>query len=316
MAQGGLLAAYLIVGVDQLKRDRAIHRLKGRLEPGLDAFNLDERSNPSAVGAEEIVLSLNTLPVGQGFRLVILHEANKLPKAVSKAIITYLSNPNPDCVLCLEADSLSKATRLYKAVAKVGKQSVIVCDAISARDLPGYVVRLARSLGISIDQTAARELISRVGEDTTLLERTLRSLADQCGSVIRVVDVEQNVARTAEVKPWEFLDKIAAGDARRALELYRMMPDPSHLALLTLITRRVRDLVCARSLIDRGQTSRIASELGRPDWQLRSVVQAARRFTPKRLAECLAACAVCERELKSGVDGETSFVRLVLEICK
>ena len=315
MATNGLLSAYLIVGTDQLKRERAVHRLKARLEPGLEAFNLDERTASADMSGTDLVLSLDTLPVGQGFRLVLIHDAARLPKAAAEALITYLQNPNPDSLLCLETEALAKTTRLYKALAKVGKQAIVSCDAIKPRDLPDYVCRLARSLRISIDPTAARELVSRVGEDTTLIERTLRTLGEQCGSAIGLAEVEANVARTAEVKPWEFLDKISAGDSRRALELYRHMQNPSHLALVTLLTRRVRDLVCAKSLIDRGKQREIASALGRQEWQVRSLAQAARRFSKPGLTSCLKACATCERELKTGQDEQTSFVRLVLTIC-
>lgn len=42
MAKAALLPAYLIVGSDELKSRQAVTRLKGRLEPGLAAFNLDE----------------------------------------------------------------------------------------------------------------------------------------------------------------------------------------------------------------------------------------------------------------------------------
>ena len=316
MAGSGLAAAYLIVGVDQLKRETATRRLKGRLSSGFEAFNLDERTASANLTAADLLVSLNTLPGGGGFRLVLIHDAGKLSKPVSEAIIGYLADPNPDCVLCLVAESLSKGTRLYKAIAKVDRRAVISCDAIKPRELPGYVLRLARSLGISIDQAAARELVSRVGEDTTLLERTLRSLGEQCGATIALEDVERYVARTAEVKPWEFLDKVAAGDAARALELYHSMQNPSHLALLALLTRRVRDLICARSLMDRGQGGQVATELGRQEWQIRETVAAARRRSPARLSECLAACAQCERELKGGAEVETAFVTLLLELCR
>lgn len=316
MAGSGLLAAYLVVGVDQLKRDTAIRRLKARLEPGLDAFNLDERTASANLGAQDLQVSLNTLPVGQGFRLVLVHDARALAKATSEMIVSYLQNPNPDCVLCLEAESLPKTTRLYKAVAKVGKRSIISCDAIKPRDLPAYVVKLARSLRCNMDQAAARELVSRVGEDTTLIERTIRTLLEQCGANISIADVEANVARTAEVKPWDFLDKVAAGDTRRALELYRHMQNPSHLALVSLLTRRVRDLICARSLMDRGKQRQIAQTLGRQDWQVRGLVDSARRYSAQGLCRCLAACATCEGELKTGADPEASFLRLVLLVAQ
>ena len=150
-----------------------------------------------------------------------------------------------------------------------------------------------------------------------MLDRQLSTLTELCGGTgrITVADVEAYVTRTAEVKPWEFLDKVAAGDVVRALELYRHMQNPSHIALLSLLTRRVRELICARSFMDRGQTAHIASELGRQEWQVRSVVQSARRFTAEQLSQCLMRCAQCERELKSGSDAETSFVGLVLFIC-
>ncbi len=312
-----LLPAYLIVGADQLKRETAVNRLKGRLEEGLSAFNLDERTARADMDATDVAISLNTLPMGDSFRLVLIHDANKLPKKVSETIVSYLSNPNPGCVLCLVAESLAKTTRLYKAVAKVGKRSVIDCTPIKPRDLPSYLMRHAQAMGIQLDARAAAEIVSRVGESTVALDQQLKTLRELCSTTGRIGlrDVEENVARTAEVKPWEFLDKVAAGDATRALELYRHMQDPSHLALLTLITRRVRELVCAQSLIGRGQERDIARELGRQEWQVRSVVRSARRFSAEQLMHCLDACATCERELKGGADAETSFLRLVLFIC-
>jgi DNA polymerase-3 subunit delta len=312
-----LLPAYLVVGADQLKRETAVTRLKARLDQGLAAFNLDERTASSDMDPTDIAISLNTLPLGESFRLVLIHDANKLPKPVSETIVSYLTNPNPGCVLCLVAETLAKNTRLYKAVAKVGKRSVIDCTPLKTRDLPSYLMKHAQAMGIMLDARAAAELVSRVGESTVLLDQQLKTLREICAQTGRIElrDVETHVARTAEVKPWEFLDKVASGDSRRALELYRHMQNPSHLALLTLIVRRVRELICARSLMDRGQERGVAQALGRQEWQVRSVVQAARRFSVSQLVDVLAACATCERELKGGADGETSFLRLVLFIC-
>ncbi|MDO4806069.1 MAG: DNA polymerase III subunit delta [Coriobacteriales bacterium] len=313
-----LLPAYLVVGGDQLKRETTVSRLKARLDEGLAAFNLDERTASADMDPTDIAISLNTIPLGDGFRLVLIHDANKLPKPVSETIISYLSNPNPGCVLCLVAETLAKNTRLYKAVAKVGKRSIIDCPTLKTRDLPSYLVKHAGAMGFAMDTRAAQELVSRVGESTLLLDRSLKTLREFCSATRRITagDVEQHIARTAEVKPWEFLDKVAAGDAVRAMELYRHMQDPSHLALLTLLVRRIRDLICARSLIDRGQASRVAQELGKQEWQVRSTVSAARRFSAEQLVSCLRACSVCERELKSGNDAETAFVTLVLKICQ
>lgn len=312
----GLLASYLVVGADELKRQTAEARLKARLNEALAAFNLDERTAGADLDPNDLALSLNTLPVGDSFRLVVVHDAGKLAKPVSDMLVSYLANPNPDCVLLLVAESMKKNSRLYKAVAAIGKRSIIDCSPISARDLPAYLVKHAQAMGLVLDRDAARELVSRAGESTTLLDSHLKTLGELCGETHRITydDVVEHVTRTAEVKPWDFVDAVAAGDAAYALELYHTMQDPSILGLVTLTVRRVRELACCRSFIDRGEPSRAPAALGRPEWQVRRHMKDARRLTQRQLASCVCACARCERQVKGGVDPETALVTLVLYI--
>ena len=167
------------------------------------------------------------------------------------------------------------------------------------------------------DEAAAAELVSRVGESTTMIDAQLRSLAALCRDRgrITVADVEQNVARTAEVKPWDFLDAVCARDAAKALGLYHLMQNPSQIALTSLLCGRLRELVCARSLSARGEGGLLASELGKQQWQVKNHLSWARRFADGELEGSLDRCARCERALKGGDDPETTFVSLVLYVC-
>lgn len=315
--RGGLLPAYLIVGSDELKAKEATSRLKKRLEAGFEAFNLDERPASSDLEAQDLLSSLNTLPFGNGFRLVLVTGADHLPKAVSEALVAYLSDPNPSCVLCLVAEKLAKTTRLYKAVAKLGKNSVIDCAPAKRWDLPKRVARMAQVRNMRIDEAAATELVARVGESTTMLDRQIGTLAELCraSGVITRADVERYVTRIAEVKPWDFLDAVCERDARRALELYGLMSNPSEIALVTMLVGRLRELVCAQSLAARGQQGTLASTLGKQAWQVKNHSRWAARFGRGELAEALASCASCDRALKTGADARTTFTRLVLQIC-
>ncbi|OFK24638.1 DNA polymerase III subunit delta [Olsenella sp. HMSC062G07] len=312
-----LLAAYLVVGEDELKSRAAQTRLKARLEPGLEAFNLDERQAGPDLDPVELVASLNTLPMGSGFRLVLIGESERLPKPVSEAIITYLADPNPGCVLLLVTKSLAKSTRLYKAVAALGPQAVIDCSAMRSRDLSTLVQKLATARGMSMGQDAARELVSRAGTSTTMLDNQVRALAALCGGrgEIMLADVERHVARTAEVKPWDFLDALCERRLPRALELYGLMQKPSQIALTALVAGRVRELICARSLADRGEANLLASTLRKPEWAVRRHVGWARRFGEGELERALASCASCERSLKGGGDAEIAFLSLMAAVC-
>ena len=311
-----LLPAYLVVGPDELKRKQALTRLRARVDGPFGAFNLEELTATADMEPSTLLASLNTLPMGGPLRVVILEGAEKLPKPVSEAVIEYLANPNPGCTFALVATTLAKTTRLYKAVAKVGPRSVIDCSAKKGRDLPPYVQKLAAAHGVNIAPDAATELVARVGESTTMLNTQLASLAallGGSGSITRAF-VDQNVARVAEVKPWEFLDRLSARDAHRSLALLRLL-DGSALGLLSLVAGRLRELVCAKSLAARGQAQAVASELKKADWQVRNHARWAAAFKPGELERLLCACAAAERALKSGADPDTEMVRLVTQIC-
>ena len=312
MSKQELLRGYLIVGTDELKRKAALTRLKARLDPGLEAFNLDERTASAELEAGELLASLYTAAIGP-LRLVIVHAADKLPKEVSEALIGYLDKPNPSCTLVLVADKLAKNTRLYKAVAALGKQTIVECAPIEARDLPTHVSKLAKAHGIAIDAQASAELIARVGDTTTMLDTQIAVLAQLCrdAGVIRKSDVEQHVARIAEVKPWPFLDALSSRNVRDAVVQYRLLGDGQAVRILALAVGRIRELICARSLDGRGTPGLLASELGKQDWQVRNHMRWSRAFKDGELH----ACADADAALKRGENPNTVMLGLIFSVC-
>ena len=316
MAKQELLRGYLIVGTDELKRKAALTRLKARLDPGLEAFNLDERTASAELEAGELLASLYTAAIGP-LRLVIVHAADKLPKEVSEALIGYLDKPNPSCTLVLVADKLAKNTRLYKAVAALGKQTIVDCAPIEARDLPTHVSKLAKAHGIAIDSQASAELIARVGDTTTMLDTQIAVLAQLCrdAGVIRKSDVEQHVARIAEVKPWPFLDALSSRNVRDAVVQYRLLGDGQAVRILALAVGRIRELICARSLDGRGTPGLLASELGKQDWQVRNHMRWSRAFKDGELEAALHACADADAALKRGENPDTVMLGLIFSVC-
>lgn len=309
-----LLPAYLIVGADELKRDAAVRRLRSRVPADMADFNLDELDGASLEEPGQLISSAQTMPFCADFRLVILNGAGELAKPVSEAVVSYLADPNPQCVLCLVAEKLAKNTRLYKAVAKVGPHSVIDCAPLKRWELPPYVVKLAQKRGLSMDNAAAQELVERVGESTVALDNQIATLAQLVGDAGRITlaDVEANVAQIAEVSPWAFADAVCERNAPRAMEMLNLMKAPSLVFLHSVLVGRLRELICAKSLDARGAASGLARELGRQSWQVKNHVRWSRAFGEGELVELLGQAAVCERALKGSQDSEAAFARFVL----
>lgn len=309
-----LLPAYLIVGADELKRDAAVRRLRSRVPADMADFNLDELDGASLEEPGQLISSAQTMPFCADFRLVILNGAGELAKPVSEAVVSYLADPNPQCVLCLVAEKLAKNTRLYKAVAKVGPHSVIDCAPLKRWELPPYVVKLAQKRGLSMDNAAAQELVERVGESTVALDNQIATLAQLVGDAGRITlaDVEANVAQIAEVSPWAFADAVCERNAPRAMEMLNLMKAPSLVFLHSVLVGRLRELICAKSLDARGAASGLARELGRQSWQVKNHVRWSRAFGEEELVKLLGQAAVCERALKGSQDSEAAFARFVL----
>lgn len=316
-----LLTAYLIVGEDGLKRDEVLSRLVKRVCGG-EAGDFDcDFFDPEAqqVSGREVVDAANTLPFMQERRLVVVRNVEKLAKADSEELVAYLSDPSPTTVLALVAAKLAKSTRLYKAVVKVGPRSVIECAVKKARELPDLVVAMGRSHGVTIDRRTAEELVDRVGETTLLLDAEVKKLASIAAgngsTTVTMDDVRGNVQRVAEVKPWDFTDALCNRDAHQCLVLLSRMPSQSRIGLLALCVTRIRELICAKALEDRGQGALLAETLGVPDWRVRNHRRWASRFTAEELRRALEGAAATERAMKTGSDQELAFERWFLSVC-
>ena len=317
MAEAKLLPAYLIVGADEYKRSRAVERMKARLEAsGMAEFNLDERDMTRDPAIDDIIASLNTFPMGAEFRLVILDGCDRLPKAVSEPLVDYFADPSPTTVCLVVANALAKNTRLYKAIAKIDKKAVVDCAPKKAWEMPKQVVAMARTHGKTMGLPAAEALVSRAGEASRMLDNELKRMAQMVeGPEITLADVERLVMRTAEVKPWDFLNAVSARDLPRALELLALQPDRSEVRLYSLLVGRLRELICAKALDARGAGRELASTLGVQSWQVKNHLTWARRYKMAELVDALSEAVEVEAALKGSRDSALALRMWVIDIC-
>lgn len=309
MADQGLLPGYLIVGADELKSSSAVERMRARLEKtGMADFNIDERDMSKDPQIDDVIASLNTFPMGADFRLVILHNCDKLPKAVSEPLVEYFASPSPTTVCLVLANSLAKNTRLYKAIEKLGDRAIISCALKKTWEMPPQVAKMAQAHGKRMSIEAAEALVARAGENTRMLDNELKKLANMIeGPEISLADVERHVPRTAEVKPWEFLNALAARDMAQALELYALQPDKGKVRLWSLMVTRLRELVTAKALDARGQGKELAATLGVQGWQVKNHLRWSRQWRMDELLDALSAAIETELALKGSRDSELAM---------
>lgn len=303
MSSTELLPGYLVVGADEFKRSKVVAKMKARLDAtGMADFNLDERDMTKDPQIDDIIASLNTLPMGSDFRLVILEGCDRLNKAVSEPLVAYFDNPSPSTVCLVVAEKLAKSTRLHKAISKFGAKAVIDCAPKKAWEMPKQVVVMAKAHGATITLRAAEELVSRAGENSRMLDNELKKLVEMVGTSIDLPDIERHIARTAEAKPWDLLNAMSARNMEKTLQLLALQPDKSEVRLYMLLVGRLRELIMAKALDRRGQGRELAAKLGVQSWQVKNHLNWARNYSMEELLRALARAEDLELALKGSRD--------------
>jgi DNA polymerase III subunit delta len=168
-----LKPAYLIVGGDRPKIQRALQRLRARVgDEGVQVLSARETSADGAIAA------CNALGLfGAGRRLVLVEEVEHWKAADAKAVAAYLADPAPQTVLALTGDVRADSA-LAKACAKRG--DVLVYD-VSKRALPTWVAEQFARVGANAGTDACRALVELVGDDLEALASEVDKLATWAG---------------------------------------------------------------------------------------------------------------------------------------
>jgi DNA polymerase-3 subunit delta len=190
------------------------------LGPGDDGFGLAVHSGDKAALAD-VVSDLETLPFLSPRRLVVVENADpfvSLERARLEKLLPELAGRTKSTgVLVLDVQTWSSATRLAKSIPD---DSVIVCKAPAARDLPAWCAQRCQSThGKVLAAAAARLLVTLVGPQMGLLDQELEKLAVYVGSAprIEVRDVDQLVGCSTAENTFRVFDLIGEGKAGEAL---------------------------------------------------------------------------------------------------
>ncbi len=317
MATKQLEPVYLAVGEDSVKRRASTTRIKGYVTEGFEAFNLSEFSGETLSQPEALRDALEQIPFSDPQRIVIIHNADKLSKDSAQLIIDYVANPNPTTVLFLEAEKLAKNSRLRKAIEARGKQVIIDCGVPKGYAFQSFVQEMAqKGHGIVLDRGAVSALVEAYGQDTALLENALSTFAKRGFTKVGSREVKELIPRLESPKPWLFSDALGARNYSRALTLFAKRKPGEENLLFWYALHRIRELICAKTLIEEKRAGELASVLGGPAWKYKNHLQEAKNFSLQKLVESLRKATEVERALKGSADSEAAFISWITFICK
>src|SRR4051812_3439440 len=274
----GLNPVYLISGEDDAKIDAWRGRLRKRAEeeggPGaLESFDARETS------AEALAAELATLTFNPGTRYLLADAVQSWKAGDLEPLERTMADMSPDTVLVLIARGKVQA-RLAKSVQKAGGE-VRAYEAPKPWEMHRWVIARAEEECLTLDSEAAKTLVSAVGTGQQRLAREVEKLvlAAHPSASLSAEEVAQLAPAESLRSGYDVADALVAGDGPGALALSEQLleRDEHGSKIMYSITRRLRDVHRAASLLDQGiPEQKVAAAIGGPPWAAKKVIAKAK----------------------------------------
>ena len=312
---------YLLTGEDEFRKRLSLVRLKEKLlGQKADTFNYDSYYGKES-SAEEIIRSLETLPMSGGRKLIVLKEPELLPAEDKAKLAVYLKDPRSNsAVLVLLSkkfpdrnDKLSSAVSGYAKVIDFAKLHPDEASAWIVEEFKARNKLISRRQAESICEAARGDLgrISNIIEQVSIFVSDRDRIADD--------DIAQFIDQgSAEVSAFKFLDYINDRDARNSLRvlkgLLRSENNPSQIVGL-LSWHITRLIAIKRFMINKVPKDKMLSYFSMGSYTLDKLISQAQDVTLKKLKGHLDTLLDADLMLKrSGIKAEILLELLVVRL--
>lgn len=333
------MAIFCLHGKEFFLVQRAHKRLLEKyLDAGTRAFNLTVFS-AAALALADFEEACQSLPMIAAWRVVLVHDAERLGRPLQDWLVTYLDSPNPTTCLVLVFATFDRRQNWVKKLADCAE-----CQEhrpLYERELGPFILSEAKDLGLALDQGAVCLLIDHCGHDLAAIMDTLTRLSILLGPT--GATVKERVGSVATLSQAQLEDVVVGPAARDVFDLTRALGSMT-LGSVTLGERRlIRALKILGNLLDRkeaplrimalvarhwrllahcqflSQSPRheIARAIGVAPFFVEEYIQQARHYSPLELKHILSSLLTLDHELKSSrVAQDQQITRWFLSLCR
>jgi DNA polymerase III subunit delta len=315
--QGNFQPLYFLYGeetflIDELQR----LLLKHALQPHERDFNLDVFFGPEA-DVRQVLAACASFPMMAERRVVIVRSFEGL--ADNREFVGYASRPNPTAVvalLCQGKPNLS--THPYRAL----KQEAVAVEfkPLHDRQLPTWLSKRAKAMGLTLDQQAAQILAQDVGTDLRTAAGELEKLHTYVGERTQITaeDVLEAGGHLREFNAFELQKAIGEGDRGRATAIVdRLLQQASNrsgeairiVALLAWYFEKLRLLAAIKSENLSEQAE--ARQIGVSPFFLKDYRAALRQLGAAAVFRAPRALLAADYELKGGSNRDPRLILLL-----
>lgn len=316
LKQQAAAPVYLIVGEEDLLRDRAVAALKEAVLGESGDFNYDLFYGDEAGGAE-VLTCASEMPVFAERRLVIVKTAEKLSAKEGEVLLRYLASPMETTTLVFVSPKLDGRLKFSQALARAAV--TVDCSPLREAQLISWMAEDAGRLTVRLETDAMHVLKEASGGSLYAIRRELEKLASYVSSDRAVTAADVYLLRGMEpgASVFDLTLAIAEGKQGQALSILarNLEAGEAPLRILGSLAWQYRRLWKVKDLLQHGGREGEAARTLRMDpLKVRAFLG---RFSDEHLQGALQLFLQSDAQLKGGGSSHPKMVleRLLLRLC-
>ncbi len=238
-----------------------------------------------------------------GQRVVVVRDGQDARKDLVAAILSYAAAPESDVTLVVTHVGGAKGKALADDLRDLGAVVTNAGRIARHRDRVEFVRDEVRRLGGKCGEEAAEALLAAVGNDLRELAAACQQLVADSDGRIDSATVARYYRGRAEVSGYTVADAAMVGNLPGALEALRwaLLVGVDPVPIADALADGVRTVSRVASAA-RGNAYQVAGALGLPTWKVERAQRQARGWSPESLAKAMRIAAVCNADVKGGVE--------------
>lgn len=309
---------YLIVGEEDLLRDRALAALKAAIlgEEGND-FNYTLFYGGEASGGE-IAASVSEAPVFAARRLVVVKVAEKLSARDGELLLDCVQHPVETTTLIFMSAKLDGRLKFSQALTRAA--AVIDCAPLRDMQLPSWIANEAERMKLRVDEGAIQLLKEVSGGSLYGLRRELEKLASYVPPHRPITATDVHLLRGMDPGASVFDLAMAIAESRQGKVLSilarNLEAGEAPLRILGSLAWQYRRLWKAKdALTNGGREGEVARTLRMDQGKVRSFLD---RFSERHLHTAFRLFFEADEKLKggSGSSGRMVLEQVLWQLCQ
>lgn len=287
---------YLLTGADEFLLNKSVDLIFNALKINIVEMNYIKFIG-EGVDFESVVKALNTMPVFDEKKLVVVYLNVKTSVSNLPKLVEYLKNPNSQSVLIVvlgENNDLKLNTNKFE---------IVDCNKLSADVVDKFVLNELKQTNTQITKQALKTLNEYCVYDLTKIVKELTKLTSFVADkkLIEEQDVKLLVNKTLEFQIFELTENLAKKNGDKVFEILMAMKNKkdSYRTIIPIIYNHFRRLFyVATSSVSK---SELGAMLGVKDYAITVAYKQSKLFTKMQLKTILNIMEQLDYELKTSV---------------